>query len=399
MIDRPNLTSIAWQTPRELLARQMHERNAVSAAFFGREADRLAQICCRMAERFQRGGRLLAFGNGQSASDAQHVAVEFVHPVLVGKRALPALDVSMGYREWLPAIVRPEDVVIGFGPPEGDPHVEAALRDARARGALALALPGSAGDYAIAAPSRDPFVHQETIEILYHTLWETVHVFFERQPVGHGGGAASFLYPFLGPEHQVPDGVIPDVAASIRAKAARVERLRDQVAAEEGDAIVAAAVAVRGRIERGATILCFGNGGSATDATDLARDLVASPKRYAAVPAISLALEPATLTAIANDVGCEALFLRQIVAHGRPQDIALALSTSGGSANVIAALIEARARGLLTIALLGYDGGDIVRRSLADHTIVVRSDQIPRIQEVQASIYHVMLDVIDAVRH
>jgi D-sedoheptulose 7-phosphate isomerase len=78
--------------------------------------------------------------------------------------------------------------------------------------------------------------------------------------------------------------------------------------------------------------------------------------------------------------------------------VAIAISTSGGSANVVGALSEARARGLLTIALTGYDGGDILRRRLADHVLVVRSDHIPRVQEIQASIYHVMRDLLDEIR-
>ena len=108
------------------------------------------------------------------------------------------------------------------------------------------------------------------------------------------------------------------------------------------------------------------------------------------IAAISLAAEPAILSAIGNDVGVELTFLRQLIAQSRPPDVAFAMSTSGGSKNVIAALEEARKRGLLTVALLGYDGGEIVRRGLADHAIVVRCDYIPRIQEAQAGIYHVM---------
>jgi D-sedoheptulose 7-phosphate isomerase len=110
-------------------------------------------------------------------------------------------------------------------------------------------------------------------------------------------------------------------------------------------------------------------------------------------------MDAATLTALANDIGTDAIFLRQLIAHGRPQDIAVAISTSGGSANVIAALADARARGLLTIGLLGYDGGEILRRRLVDHAIVVPSDQIPRVQEAQASVYHVLLDLLDVMRH
>ena len=107
-------------------------------------------------------------------------------------------------------------------------------------------------------------------------------------------------------------------------------------------------------------------------------------------PAIDLAADPAILTAIANDVGVEAVFSRQVIAYGRPGDVLLALSTSGDSRNVIQALAEARTRGLVTIAMVGYDGGRIAGEALADHVVVTRSEHIPRIQEAQASVYHVL---------
>src|SRR5262249_20001613 len=147
-----------------------------------------------MSDRFLRGGRLLAFGRGPYLTDAQHVSVEFVHPVIVGKRALPALDLSPAFEQWLPVIARPDDIAMGFGPPDGDPLVTAALRRAAALGAQTFALPGTQGDYAIQPATDDPFIHQELIEVLYHTLWETVHVFFEHREHGHEVGAAGFLY-------------------------------------------------------------------------------------------------------------------------------------------------------------------------------------------------------------
>ena len=125
---------------------------------------------------------------------------------------------------------------------------------------------------------------------------------------------------------------------------------------------------------------------------------MAPPDGYRPIPAISLSHEPATITAIANDVGNDLIFLRQLIAHAQPHDVAIAISTSGGSKSVVAALEEARKRGLLTVALLGYDGGEIGRRGLADRCIVVRSDYIPRIQEVQASVYHVMRELHGAWR-
>jgi D-sedoheptulose 7-phosphate isomerase len=113
------------------------------------------------------------------------------------------------------------------------------------------------------------------------------------------------------------------------------------------------------------------------------------------VPAISLSSEVANVTAIANDVGTDVIFLRQLIAHARPHDVAVAISTSGGSRNIIAALEEARRRGLLTVALLGYDGGEIGRRGLADLSLIVRSDYIPRIQEVHASMYHILRELFE----
>jgi D-sedoheptulose 7-phosphate isomerase len=373
----------------------LEARNQPFHDFFARESRRLALVCQQMSERFQKGGRLLAFGRGPYATDAQHVSVEFVHPVIVGKRALPALDLSMSFAAWLEALAQPEDIVMGFGPPEGDPEVESALDKAFARGCMTFALPGARGSYALQPPTSDPFLHQELIEILYHTLWETVHVFFERRELGHDAGAAGFLYPFLGQEKQQDSGVVEEVAASIQMKAAEDARLRAEVASEQSEQIAAAALAIHDRLNRGGKLILFGNGGSATDANDWALDCILPPAGYRPIPAISLSLEPANITALANDVGTEVIFLRQLIAQARPSDVAIGISTSGGSRNIIAALEEARKRGLLTVALLGYDGGEIVRRSLADHALIVRSDYIPRIQEVQASIYHTIRELLE----
>jgi D-sedoheptulose 7-phosphate isomerase len=369
---------------------QILQRNPIIERFFAKEAHRLAIACREMSDRFLRGGRLLAFGRGPFATDAQHVSVEFVHPVIVGKRALPALDLSLLFRSWLPAIVRPEDIVMGFAPPEGDPEVAAALGAATAVGAMTFALPGPVGSYALEPPSQDPFIHQELVEILYHTLWETVHVFFEHRELGLEVGDAAFLYPFLGAAKQETDDIVDQVAASIQAKAHDDAQLRTDVAHRQARQISDTAQAIHERLLRGGTLILFGNGGSATDANDWALDCVAPPNGYKPISAISLSMEPANLTAIANDVGVDLIYMRQMIAHARPEDVAIGISTSGGSRNVILALEEARKRGLLTVGLLGYDGGEILRRGLADFNLVVHSDYIPRIQEVQASTYHVL---------
>jgi len=373
------------------------ERNELYEHFFSREAPRLALACREMSERFLRGGRLLAFGRGPYATDAQHVSVEFVHPVIVGKRALPALDLSILFRPWLEAILHPDDIVMGFGPPEGDPEVWATLQQAHLRDAMTFALPGMEGSYALDVPTQDAFMHQEMIEILYHTLWETVHVFFEHRELGHDVGDAGFLYPFLGTEKQGTTDLVNEVASSILMKVHDDTELRSQVAQGESEQISAAVAAIHQRLQRGGKIIVFGNGGSATDANDLAIDCVLPPLSYKPVPAVSLALEPANITAVANDIGTDAIFLRQLIAQACPEDIAVAISTSGGSRNIIMALEEARKRNLLTIALLGYDGGEIKRRCLADFPIVVACDYIPRIQEVQASIYHVIRETLEVL--
>ncbi len=148
-------------------------------------------------------------------------------------------------------------------------------------------------------------------------------------------------------------------------------------------------------------MLALGNGGSATDAMDAVADLRDAPgcpparARWPARRALDLAADPAILTAIANDIGADALFARQVIAYGGPDDALLAFSTSGNSRNVIAALAQARERGLASVALVGYDGGRIAAEALADHVVVTRSEHIPRIQEAQASAWHVLRELIE----
>ncbi|MDB5056749.1 MAG: sugar isomerase, partial [Chloroflexi bacterium] len=370
---RTEIETLAARSREQLL-----RRNEIFTDFFQLESPRLAAACHEMSRRFLAGGRLLAFGEGAAATDAQHVTVEFVHPVIVGKRALPALDLGPDFAARLPVLVRPDDMVLGFSFARGDIVAERALRVAEERGALTVALAGDVADYPFALPDQDVFVCQEVFEVLYHMLWESVHVYFEHREQGHDVGDSSFLYPFLGSHEQPLERVVDEVHGSMLKKLAEVNRIRAVAADTEVESLVALARAIAERLAQGGKLIAFGNGGSATDANDLVADCVSPPPGTTPIPAISLAAEPANLTAIANDIGSEAMFARQLIAHARAADVAVGISTSGGSVNILAALAEARKRGLLTVGIVGYDGGKIVRDHLVDHALVVRSDYIPR---------------------
>jgi D-sedoheptulose 7-phosphate isomerase len=386
----------------------LERRLDAGEAFFGDQADRIARLCHRMAERFARGGRLVAVGRSPAArSDVRHVAVEFVHPVIVGKRALPAIGLAAegGPLELQVALVaEPGDIVIAFGAEDGEPEALAALRRAAGLGCLTIGFGAGVGaEWEFEPPGEDPFVRQELVETLYHVLWELVHVFFDHRGLlegrdarrVHDAGASSFLYPFLGEEQTDLEAVVADVRESVRMKAAEVAGLRAQTLTGNRAVLEAAAAALRACFDAGGQLLAFGNGGSATDAMDAVADFRAAPQGWPARRALDLTEDSAILTALANDVGPEVLFQRQIIAYGRPGDAVLSLSTSGGSGNVILALEEARRRGLLTIALVGYDGGRVAAEGLADHVIVTRSQHIPRIQEAQASAYHVLRELVE----
>jgi D-sedoheptulose 7-phosphate isomerase len=364
----------------------LERRSVANERFFTAEAGRIAELCGLLADRFGAGGRLLACGaSAQARSDARHVAVEFVHPVIVGKRALPAICLAPGE---LALIAEPEDAVIVFG---ADP----AIADVRERGCLTIGFEAGSAEWVFEPPTADPFVAQELTETLYHVLWELVHVFLDHAGrAGRDGGASSFLYPFLSDAVTDASSLVGDVRASVLMKAHEIGALRAQTLTANREELEAAATMLRARLDAGGTVFAFGNGGSATDAMDLVADLRAAPQGWPGRRCLDLTDDPAILTALANDIGPGALYTRQLIAFGKAGDVAIALSTSGGSANIVEALAEARRRGLATIAFVGYDGGRIAAERLADHVVVVESEHIPRIQEAQASAYHVLRELV-----
>ncbi|MFZ0384783.1 MAG: SIS domain-containing protein [Solirubrobacteraceae bacterium] len=392
---------------RGLIAARLAQRRDVYEDWFGAQSEPLARCCHVMAERFARGGRLLAIGVSPTArSDVRHVAVEFVHPVIVGKRALPALGL-VGDSAPLATEVRlaagADDIVMAFG---DDPDLSVAIAAARAVGAITVAFAPLHADWELVAPVGDPFIAQELVETAYHVLWELVHVFFEHRGLlqgrterrAHDAGAASFLYPFLADQEHDLDAVLGDIAGSAMLKAREVCELREATLAAGGDgALAAAAATLRGALDDGGRLMALGNGGSATDSMDVVADFAMPPAggAWPARPALDLTADAAILTAIANDIGVEAIFARQIIAHGRAGDVLLVLSTSGSSASAIDALLQARRQGLHSIALVGYDGGQIGSDELADHVIVAPSQHIPRIQEAQATVYHLLRELVE----
>ncbi len=206
------------------------------------------------------------------------------------------------------------------------------------------------------------------------------------------------FYPFLfdGGKANSAD-VLAQVRHSILEKCREVIDLRGATLQAAQAQIIQAGQAMAQAFARGATLLAFGNGGSTTDAQDLVADLLTPP--FAAcppLPALALTNDGAVVTAVGNDVGFENIYVRQVIAFGRPGDIAFGISTSGNSANVLQAFEQARKQGLLTIGLTGYDGGKIMRSAAVDVCINVPSELIPRIQEAQATAYHALLEVVYA---
>ncbi|GIH14776.1 D-sedoheptulose-7-phosphate isomerase [Rugosimonospora africana] len=236
------------------------------------------------------------------------------------------------------------------------------------------------------------------------------------------------LYPFLTGDPIADTTGDPDLLADLRqsaaGKASEVIELRRRVVGRDATRIEACAADLAAAFAAGARLLAFGNGGSSTDALDLASLFLSAGNGSAgsdtagsdtagnggtgsggagdgtgnggsgrALPAFALAGDVALVTALSNDVGFDAVFARQIAALGRRGDIAVGLSTSGNSPNLLNAFDEAHARGLLTVGIAGGDGGRMAGLSTIDHLFVVASPSVHRIQEAQTTIYHVLWEL------
>jgi D-sedoheptulose 7-phosphate isomerase len=200
------------------------------------------------------------------------------------------------------------------------------------------------------------------------------------------------LYPFLYADTSNIDAVLQEVRRSTVDKASEIMALRREVFAADGARIADCAQDMAERFAAGGRLLTFGNGGSSTDSQDLA-SLFLSPDGEHPLPAFGLTNDIAVVTALSNDIGFDVVFSRQIAAFGRAGDIAVGLSTSGNSANLLRAFDEAARRGLLTVGIAGYDGGKMAELDSIDYLFVVNSASVHRIQEAQTTIYHALWEL------
>lgn len=206
------------------------------------------------------------------------------------------------------------------------------------------------------------------------------------------------LYPFLDASAPQVSGLEAALLQSVLDKARESRDTSERFFTQEAAPLIAAARCIAQTYRRGGRLLTMGNGGSSCDASHIAVEFqhpITAGRQ--ALAAINLAADIAMISAVGNDVGFEHVFVRQLLAHGRPGDALLGVSTSGNSANLLAAFAKARELGIATLGLAGGDGGRMRASGLLDHCLVVPSDSIHRVQEVHVAAYHVLWDLVHAM--
>jgi len=206
-------------------------------------------------------------------------------------------------------------------------------------------------------------------------------------------GSVESLYPFLYADAGDIDAVLAEVRRSTVAKAEEIIELRRTVLDRDGQRLLACAGDMADRFARGGRLFAFGNGGSSSDAQQLVTLFLNPGPGARPLPAYGLTNDGAVLTALANDIGVEVVFARPIAAFAGKQDIAVGLSTSGNSANLLRAFDEASRRGLLTVGIAGYDGGKMAELASLDYLFVAPSTSVHRIQEAQTTMYHALWEL------
>ncbi|MEC3981713.1 D-sedoheptulose-7-phosphate isomerase [Amycolatopsis sp. H20-H5] len=213
----------------------------------------------------------------------------------------------------------------------------------------------------------------------------------ERSPVGASG--LEELYPFLYSGPQDVDAVLDMVRQSTVDKVREIVELRAAVLEADGERLCTCAAEMARSFARGGRLLAFGNGGSSTDAQDLASLFLSPAGDARPLPAFGLTNDIAVVTALSNDVGFDVVFARQVAAFGRRGDVAVGLSTSGNSANLLRAFDEAARRGMVTVGIAGYDGGKMAELDTIDYLFVVPSPSVHRVQEAQTTLYHALWEL------
>jgi len=318
----------------------------------------LAASALGLARVFTEGGRLIVVAPGRN-DHAQHVAVEFIHPAVVGARSLPAVAANV---DELAHRVSPGDGLLVLVPPGGFDHELPAA---------ALVL------------TTDPEASEPELVQWYHVLWELVQVGLEHPGLTggaalQGGDSTSFLYPFLDAAESSEEDLLDALRASASGKAAESAELSARTVAENDAELSDVAGAIDACRHRGNAVHTVGNGGSSSDAARLARLL-----RSRDVSANCLAADPAVITALANDLGVDRIFARQVEATVRPGDVLVVFSTSGASSNLLAALEVEVIQHVTTVTSAGYGGGALAEHPATNHRLTVDSTSVHRIQEAQ----------------
>ena len=338
-------------------------------------AGNLPDQALALARVFTAGGRLIV-----SALDrpdhARHVAVEFVHPAITGARSLSSFAIAP---EDIDHVVRPDDALLIIESPAQT---------------LDRTLPSNSQLLVVGAALSEP----ELVR-WYHVLWELVQLGLEHPGLtggsaSEGGDPTNFLYPFLDATETDKPALLASMAASEAAKHTESNELAQQTLANNAAAVDAIAQQIRQSVEMGGTVFSIGNGGSACDASQLTRLLQAKGIR-----AMSLAEDPATLTALANDLGVARIFARQVEASVRPGDVLVLFSTSGSSANLLSVLELSTASELVIVACAGYGGGPMATHHNVDHKLVIDSSSVHRIQEAQGALMSALCSSISAEVH
>ena len=214
----------------------------------------------------------------------------------------------------------------------------------------------------------------------------------------NGDSDLESLYPFLHGKRHDPAALEAALLHSVEEKARDSRETNMRFFGDQAGMLVAAAKALANVYRRGGRMFSMGNGGSSCDASHFAVEFLHPVTTgRPALAAVNLTADVAMLSAVGNDVGFDHVFLRQLMALARPGDGVIGFSTSGSSENILAAFAKAKALGMLTIALVGHDGGKMAGSAHADHCLIVPSGSIHRIQETHLVIYHILWDLVHAL--